>query len=456
MFLFLWIFLVPIVTQAQSDSLKTKIAKLSDSTGFGTPDGKVISKEIGADGGQIASEDGRVELIFPTGSLAKNTVISIQPRTNLAPNGVGKSYWFEPSGIQFEKPVQINFRYSNEEAAICPPDWMSLGIQDHMGKWTFIDYESFDSVSKTLKGFIHHFSGVSNINDVQLEPDKNAIRVNEITHIGVIDRSDTSYTFASLPVNNAVLWYANGKLHGDGQMGKIAGLESTGRSGGVTIRTIVGRYTAPRIMSLPLLENNPVLIWAEIYRKTRKGKVLRKRLSTYIVVYDEYDVRVDAEVDNTNLGAFTQKWTDTCRFKLTVGKPYGPSNISISDTSNIVYKLEKENFTNNHCTFVYQNSATCKGPIHVVGISGAGVSGGSADTYVTAMVDFVKVPWELPKLQITCRGMSVPAMPIPPLPAFPHKMKFQLKGGTTEQYSDAAGFLPGGKLTITIKQVTGQ
>src|SRR6185503_12502975 len=105
MFLFLWMFLVSTVSQAQSDSVKMQI-NLSDSTGFGTPDGKPISKEIGVDGGQIASEDGRVELIFPLGALAKNTIISIQPRTNLAPNGVGKSYWFEPSGIQFQNPVQ--------------------------------------------------------------------------------------------------------------------------------------------------------------------------------------------------------------------------------------------------------------------------------------------------------------------------------------------------------------
>jgi hypothetical protein len=210
-------------------------------------------------------------------------------------------------------------------------------------------------------------------------------------------------------------------------------------------------------MSLKLLDNNPVTIWTEIYRKTRKGKVLRKRLSTYILVYDEYDVRVEALVDNTNLGPFTQKWTDESSFKLIVGKTFTLSHISISDTSNNIYKLEKENFTNNHCQFVYQNSATCKGPIHVVGISGAGVSGGSADTYVTATVDFVKVPWELPKLRITCRGQSVPSPDFPSFPAFPHKMKFELKPGTfKEQYSDAADFLPGGKITITIKQVTEQ
>ena len=207
-FLFLWIFLVSLIAQAQSDSAKKQI-KLSDSTGFGTPDGKLISKEIGADGGQIVSEDGRVELIFPAGALAKNTIISIQPRTNPAPNGVGKSYWFEPSGIQFQKPVQINFRYTDEEAAICPPDWKSLGIQDHKGKWTFIDYESFDSVSKTLKGFIHHFSGVSNIDDIRIVPDKQILRVNEETIITVIDMAriatergtlydDTRYSTATI------------------------------------------------------------------------------------------------------------------------------------------------------------------------------------------------------------------------------------------------------------------
>lgn len=462
MFLFLWIFLVSMLTQAQSDSVKTQI-KLSDSTGFGTPDGTLISKEIGADGGQIASEDGRVELIFPVGALAKNTLISIQPRTNLSPNGVGKSYWFEPSGIQFQKPVQIKVRYSDDEADICPPDWMSLGIQDHRGIWTFIDYESFDSVSKTLKGFIEHFSAVSNVNDVRIIPDKRIIRVNETTHMALIDIArispdgipygDTSYSFAPIAVNNTLLWYANGVLHGNAQTGKISGIEY--ESVRFTAKTIIGRYSAPRIMSLTLLENNPVTIWTEIYRKTRKGKVLRKRLSTHILVYDEYDVRVNAFVDNTNLGPFTQKWTDESTFKIIVGKSFGLSHISISDTSNKVYKLEKENFSNNDCQFVYQNSATCKGPIHVVGISGSGVSGGSADTYVTATVDFVRVPWELPKLRITCRGMSVPNMEIPPLPAFPHKIKFQLKPGTsTEQYSAAADFLPGGKITITIKQVT--
>lgn len=145
-------------TKLQADTSGIKFIEVSDSTGFGTPDGKLVSKEIGGAGGTIVSEDGKVELNFPADALATNTVISIQPATNLAPNGTGKSYQFEPSGIQFKKPVQIIFHYTDEEAETCPPDLMGLAMQDRTGKWSFFDYDDWDSASRTLKGFIHHFS----------------------------------------------------------------------------------------------------------------------------------------------------------------------------------------------------------------------------------------------------------------------------------------------------------
>jgi hypothetical protein len=65
---------------------------LPDSTGIGVNDGKPINKEIGLQGGNIISDDEKVELVFPEGTLEKNKIISIQPTTNPAPNGTGKSY----------------------------------------------------------------------------------------------------------------------------------------------------------------------------------------------------------------------------------------------------------------------------------------------------------------------------------------------------------------------------
>ncbi|MFN2440804.1 MAG: hypothetical protein ABR503_16485 [Chitinophagaceae bacterium] len=50
---------------------------------------------------------------------------------------------------------------------------------------------------------------------------------------------------------------------------------------------MAAKYTAPAIMP----ERNGVVIWAEVYRKGKKGKVLRRRLTYYsIEVYDQYKV----------------------------------------------------------------------------------------------------------------------------------------------------------------------
>ncbi len=130
--LLLWIFLISLSTQAQTDSAQIKFTKLSDSTGFGTPEGKLMGNEIGHAGGKIISEDGRVELIFPPGALTASTSISIQPITNML-NKSGKAYQLEPSGIQFKKPVKIIFNYTDEEAETCPPDLKRFALQDHKG-----------------------------------------------------------------------------------------------------------------------------------------------------------------------------------------------------------------------------------------------------------------------------------------------------------------------------------
>ena len=247
--------------------------------------------------------------------------------------------------------------------------------------------------------------------------------------------------------NYKATWLVNETVGGTAKFGKIVPGENKSQA----------TYTAPGL--LPAEYAVKVKLKVSLYitnkEKTTKagkrtGKMIKmqqtrledqKTFVSIISLFDEYDVKIDALVDNTNLGPFTQKWTDESSFRLRVGKDPGISNIS-----NNVYKLVKENFTNNKCQFVYRNSATCKGPIHVTGTIGVGLSGGSASRYATAMVDFAKVPWELPNLQITCPGGSIPTMVFPG-PAFPHKMKFELKTGTfTEEYVGAADFFPAEKL----------
>src|SRR5687768_6524243 len=166
-------------TELQTDSVEVQIIALPDSTAIGTPDGKLVSKEIGPAGGKIVSEDGRVELNFPEGALSANTTISIQPIVNLIPNGNGKAYRFEPSGIQFNKPVQIIFHYTDEEAETCPPELKFMALQDDKGKWEYMGYSDWDSTTKSLKGFISHFSAFLDGNEMELSPTDKTAKVGE-------------------------------------------------------------------------------------------------------------------------------------------------------------------------------------------------------------------------------------------------------------------------------------
>ncbi len=452
-------------TEMLDDSVEVQTVMLPDSTAIGAPDGKAVSKEIGPAGGSIVSDDGRVELIFPEGALTSTKNISIQPITNLIPNGNGKGYQFEPSGIQFQKPVQIIFHYSDEENDICPALLKFMAIQDNDGRWEYMDYDDWDSTTKSLKGFINHFSAVVNGNLAELYPREITLKVNS-SHtfsLNIVQAANQTPSneddLMPLPViaplgKYQAVWLVNESISGTPKLGTVAPKENKSQA----------IYTAPRLLPLDYVVT--VKLKAALYIDAekitragkRKGKMItmgktladKVMFSSTVNLYDEYAVKIEGLWDNTNLGPFTQKWKDESSFKLRVGKDPG-----IYDTSNSTYTLLKENFTNNRCQFNYLNKETCKGPIHVSGIVGVGLSGGSASTNVTALVDFVKVPWELPNLQITCPHGSIPTPVLPSFPAIPHKMKFGLKTGTfNEEYSEAADFLPGGKITITLRQIT--
>ena len=70
---------VSLWANAQKDTSGINFIEPPDSTAIGTADGKLVGKEIGAAGGTIVSDDGRVELVFPDGALTASTTIHIQP-----------------------------------------------------------------------------------------------------------------------------------------------------------------------------------------------------------------------------------------------------------------------------------------------------------------------------------------------------------------------------------------
>ena len=280
-----------------ADTSGIKFIEPPDSTGFGTPDGKLVNKQIGAIGGTIISDDGRVALIFPAGALTENTTISIQPITNPAPNGAGKAYDFEPSGIQFKKPVQIIFHYTDEEAETCPADLMGFAIQDQKGKWSFFDYDDWDSTAKILKGFIHHFSDFTDYDNLVIRPGgSGSVMPNESISVMGYDRSgvvesgeyEGEYEFANLNSKNRMGWFVNDVPKGNEFEGTMDNRIHT-----IAGKTYVfGIYDAPRYLPV----KNPVRIKLAVYCYSKKLKKKAWRsFSCEILVYDSYRVSVISE-----------------------------------------------------------------------------------------------------------------------------------------------------------------
>ena len=267
--------------------------RLTDSTGFGIPIGGLTSKQIGTTGGKIISDDGRVELVFPEGALSEDRMISVQSVTNLFDSAAGNAYRFEPGGIQFKKAVQIIFHYSDEENNTCPADLMSFAMQDHTGKWTMIEYDNWDSVAKTLKGNIHHFSSFTNVFKIQLQT-KMVIRVDDNVEVKVLNRGVViksgeyagSHPAAQLYAPYKREWFANGVAGGNVYEGKIDEVNFT--MGKEVI--VVGVYYAPSFLP----QKNPVRISLGIrYYSNKVNAFVWRFCHCKIIVYDMYAIKVE-------------------------------------------------------------------------------------------------------------------------------------------------------------------
>jgi hypothetical protein len=340
------------------DTSRIKFIKLPDSTVIGTPDGTSVSKKIGPSGGRVVSDDGRVELIFPANALTANTTISIQPVTNPLLSGTGKAYQFEPSGIQFKKPVEIVFHYTIEESETCPADLMNIAMQDHTGKWSYAKYEKWDSTEKTLKGFIHHFSAMSNSNGAMLIPEKKTTIVEGTVNINFYDRYGTVQSGPFVGNHRVEVgsryWAVNGVREGN---------DKVGHAGPQLLSTSMGAYTAPKFLPL----QNPVVInfffeyYSEILKKEIWGIVNCK-----ILIYDEYKITIihngpsglkcGAELEDRS--SFQARLYSN-RVEITDEKNSEPSLTKLPNCKNESRGGRSAEFT------ITYDPAGCQGPVHV-------------------------------------------------------------------------------------------
>ena len=169
--------LTSITSSAQNDAAEDTVAKPAI-TAIGKPDGEKTEMKIGKEGGSFTSSDGKIRLIIPEGTVTKKTTFSIQPTKNLAPNGNGKAYQMEPSGINFNKSLQLVFYYSDDETEGNSPLLMGMAMQDDNGKWFSLKKAVLDTLAKTLTAAIHHFSAYVNFSKAKISPASARVKVN--------------------------------------------------------------------------------------------------------------------------------------------------------------------------------------------------------------------------------------------------------------------------------------
>jgi hypothetical protein len=282
---------------AQIDTTEFRPTIPPDSTEIGKPEGTSNSKLIGAAGGQIISADGRIELNFPVGALTSNTTISIQPTANHAPNGTGKAYSLEPSGTKFKKPVRFFFHYTDEEAERCHPELMGFAQQDHKGKWSFVDYDNWDSTGKTLVGSIHHFSAITNLNKLAIYHNSSPLQVTRRAWLEIVDITREFHSVsrpgmvemvpAHLQMGDRVEWFVNGIRNGNDKVGTITPRNHISRE--ERDQFMFARYLAPEIMPA----ENPVKIVAAIYVYSRSRRREIRVLSNQMRIFDSYRIKVE-------------------------------------------------------------------------------------------------------------------------------------------------------------------
>jgi hypothetical protein len=305
-----------------SDSLAIKTVRLPKSTAIGANDGKPVSKEIGSNGGTIISDDGRIELVFREGALKAKKVISIQPIVNVIPHGNGKGYRLEPSGTHFDKPVQLLFHYTDDEANICAAPLHFMGVQTGDGKWEYSDYSSWDSTTKTLKGFISHFSAVIDGNLMELSSTERTVKVGESFSMELSIANLSGDDLPPLPLphpNRSFNWYVKGNIGSIKKSGHFA------------------TYTAPQFLMKGMPEIILKVDETTISEVVKRFKIGKQRTTQTLT---------ESVTKTTNLGTFSCKVHLYDEYNITIvyqGPYFLRCGAELSDISTFDIKITTDN-----------------------------------------------------------------------------------------------------------------
>ncbi len=272
--------------------------------------GTVTTKNIGAAGGFIVSENGKIRLDFPAGALSQNTEINIEETENGESFGCGDGFKFTPDGQTFNKPVMLTIKYSQRDIDGTCPQLLNIMTQDNNGDWYANTETTIDTINSTVTATIPHFSSwiLGAKMKLALKPQNaNVIKGHkiELSVIGwEIKRPDLGTAISDkkmeeiygLPTKNFVSLADIKKI--DNSLNRFAIDEWTldehpapykdNKKGKLTALGATAEFTAPEIM--PVSPNDRIVaikVNLKEYGKTDKGGFITYPLISFVNIVDE-------------------------------------------------------------------------------------------------------------------------------------------------------------------------
>lgn len=156
--------------------------------------GAATTKTIGAEGGTLATADGRVALTVPAGAVNKATEFSIQPIENTLPGARSESFRLLPEGTSFAKPVTLRFSYANFPLEGTVPEALFLAYQNAEGHYWLATQTALNTTEKTLTVVTTHFSDWQVCEYYRVVADRTTLKTGEkaTLKLQVLDRIVTS------------------------------------------------------------------------------------------------------------------------------------------------------------------------------------------------------------------------------------------------------------------------
>lgn len=126
---------------------------------FATGCDALDSERIGAKGGVVVSDDGRMSLEIPAGALDEAVDITIEVVDG--PEGSASAlYVIEPMGLTFDRPAVLTFDYDDEMLGEGNPDALTM-VAHREADWAYLPDQRIDEDDQTLSAGLMALSGVT-------------------------------------------------------------------------------------------------------------------------------------------------------------------------------------------------------------------------------------------------------------------------------------------------------